>query len=97
MHREAGYEGVILATRPLEANDGFDGPLTLCLELPDDVFREYDVTDEIQERMGYRIAMVPADVLNRLGKPQIYDHDYAGCTSFSFTSLLYSSHSKSGI
>jgi hypothetical protein len=30
------------------------------------------------QRMGY--AIIPAEVLNRQGKPQVYDHDYAGCS-----------------
>lgn len=29
-------------------------------------------------RMGY--AIIPADVLNRYGRPQLYDHDYSGCS-----------------
>ncbi len=71
-------EGVYLATRPLDANDGFPGDVVLCLEVPDDLFAEREATDDGQKSCGYRTALIPAAVLNRLGKPQVYDHFYAG-------------------
>lgn len=79
-YAEFGMEGVYLATNPLDVNDGFAGDITLCLDVPEDLFRQYDVTDEPQEASGYRMALVPAAELNRLGKPQVYDHVYAGCS-----------------
>jgi hypothetical protein len=80
LYEEFGRRGVYLATVPLGANDGFDGDVTLCLDVPPDVFQRHDVTDELQEASGYRLALVPADVLNRLGRPQVYDHTFAGAS-----------------
>jgi hypothetical protein len=37
-----------------------------------------DPDDLEYQRMGY--AVIPAEVLNRYGKPRLYDHDYAGCS-----------------
>ncbi len=44
--------------------------MILCLDVPDDAFDEHEV--------GEREFLVPADVLNSLGKPSVYDHEYAG-------------------
>jgi hypothetical protein len=77
LYEEFGMQGVYLATVPLDANDGFMGDVTLCLEVPPDVFQRHDVTDGLQEASGYRFALVPADELNKLGKPQVYDHTFA--------------------
>jgi hypothetical protein len=52
--------------------------VTLCLDVPESVFAEHDVTDEIQKEMGYHLALIPAAELNRLGAPRVYDHFYAG-------------------
>jgi hypothetical protein len=79
-YEEFGMSGVYLATHPLDVNDGLEGDATLCLDVPDALFQQYDVTDELQKASGYRLALVPAAELNRLGKPQVYDHFYAGCS-----------------
>ena len=70
--------GVYFATRQLDANDGFDGPVTLCLDIPEELFKKVETTDPLQEASGYRMAIIPAAELNLLGKPQVYDHFYAG-------------------
>src|SRR5262249_10534204 len=70
-------EGVIFADRPLGANDGLDGGVVLCVALPEDAWREYDGVED-GDGPGYRYAILPTDVLNKLGKPMIYDHEYAG-------------------
>jgi hypothetical protein len=62
----------------LDADDGVIGQVTLCLDIPEEEFSNYDVTDPLTEKSGYRIALIPAEVLNRLGKPQVYDHTFAG-------------------
>jgi hypothetical protein len=77
-HCEFGREGVCLSTVPLDARDGFDGDVTLCLDVPEDLFDRFDLTDEVQEASGYRLALVPAVELNKLGKPLVYDHTFAG-------------------
>jgi hypothetical protein len=80
LYEQFGRHGVYFSTVQLCVLDGYDGNVTLCLEVPDDVMAEYDVTDALQERSGYRLALIPAAVLNRLGRPQVYDHVYAGCS-----------------
>jgi hypothetical protein len=75
--KEFGWTGVYLATTPLGANDGFQGDVTLCLDIPDEIFEHYECHDELQAASGYRLALIPAPVLNRHGPVQIYDHEYA--------------------
>jgi hypothetical protein len=43
--------------------------------MPDDVLAQYDVTDDLQNASGDHRALIPAEVLNRLGKPAVYDHE----------------------
>jgi hypothetical protein len=56
----------------------------LCLDVPEEVFKEYEWLEEAppggQRGAGYRFALIPSAVLNGIGKPQVYDHDYAGCS-----------------
>jgi hypothetical protein len=73
-----GWRGVYFATIQLDANDGFDGDVTLCLNVPEEDFADHETTDTLMEKSGYRMALIPAQVLNRIGKPQVYDHTYAG-------------------
>jgi hypothetical protein len=77
MHQLSDVEGVYLADAQLDANDGFEGPVTLCLDVPDDVFQKYEW---VEDGLGYRHAVIPAEVLNRLPRPQVYDHLFAGCS-----------------
>src|SRR5262245_35647667 len=77
-HEEFGMRGVYASTAPLGANDGFGGDVTLCLEVPVDSFRVYDVSDGVMRESGYRLALIPAVALNSLGPPLVYDHAYAG-------------------
>jgi hypothetical protein len=70
--------GVYVSTQPLGANDGFLGEVTLCLDVPEEVFAEYDCTDEVNLNDGYRMAFIPAAALNAIGRPQVYDHRFAG-------------------
>jgi hypothetical protein len=78
LHEEFGRKGVYVSTQQLDASDGFEGAVTLCLDMPDDVLAQYDVTDDLQKASGYHIALVPAEVLHGLGKPAVYDHEWAG-------------------
>lgn len=75
LHHEFGMKGVWFASEQLDVNDGFEGDVTLCLDVPEGVFAKYEWDDP---RHRYREALIPADVLNTLGKPQVYDHAYAG-------------------
>jgi hypothetical protein len=78
LYEEFGMKGVYFTTQPLDTNDGSDGDVILCLDVPDEVFKQFDATSESQQASGYRMALIPADALNRIGKPQVYDHTYAG-------------------
>ena len=40
LYEEFGRRGVYFADRPLDDNDGFAGEVTLCLDVPADVFFE---------------------------------------------------------
>jgi hypothetical protein len=42
------------------------------------LFDQLDVSDEVMHAGGYRMALIPAVDLNKIGKPQVYDHFYAG-------------------
>jgi hypothetical protein len=75
IHEEFGMSGVCLADAQLDANDGFLGDVTVCIDVPEGVFAQYEIDDPIH---NYREAIVPADVLNGLDKPKVYDHEYAG-------------------
>jgi hypothetical protein len=78
LHEECGQQGVYFADRVLDVNDGFEGDVTLCLDLRDDEFKRYEIVEE-GARPGYRrMALVPAAVLNRFGPAKIFDHLYAG-------------------
>jgi hypothetical protein len=77
-YKEFGRCGVYASTKPLNINDGFSGDVTLCLDVPEGLLAEYDVTDEVQASSGYRLFLVPAAVLTQVGTPQVYDHVFAG-------------------
>lgn len=72
---EADRKGVWFAAEPLGANDGFEGDVVLCTEVPDDTFAKYKVDDPAHSWLD---ALIPASVLNEIGKPQVYDHPFAG-------------------
>src|ERR1700682_4215282 len=59
--------GVWLADRQLDCNEGFDGEVTLCLEMPEDVFKRHEMVED-GGGPGYRLALIPADALNKLGR-----------------------------
>jgi hypothetical protein len=39
LYEFAGMAGVWVADRPLDANEGFEGQVTLCPDVPDEEFR----------------------------------------------------------
>jgi hypothetical protein len=79
MHdKELGMSGVWFADRQLDAGDGFQGEMTLCLDLPDDEFERYEAREEDAPTEPQRMALVPAQVANRFGPAKIYDHTDAG-------------------
>ena len=77
LYEEGGISGVWFADRPLDANDGFDGDVVLCLELPAEEFTLHEWVED-EGGPGYRYALAPSATLNRFGPPKVYDHTYAG-------------------
>ena len=72
-----GLYGVSVAFEALDSN--FRGEVTVCLDVPVDLFEQYlRQTKAVQAERSYPFAIIPAEVLNRLGRPQLYDHFYAG-------------------
>jgi hypothetical protein len=51
--------------------DVMDGDTLLTLNLPDDVFVEYEWVDEGQPRLPYREALIPAAIVNRYGPARL--------------------------
>jgi hypothetical protein len=121
LHNICGTVGIHLSDRPLDIREGFEGPMVLCLDVPDYVFEKYELIEvdafgqehvpgdpipgaqldvagiseeAIEQREtfrpgqkfsafgsqpgSYRYAVIPAARLNEIGKPQVYDHEYAG-------------------
>jgi hypothetical protein len=73
--------GVWVGREPLDINDGFEGDVVLCLDVPDDVFERYEMSEtrpDTGQWFQTGRAIIPAAVLNRHGPAQIYDHNYAG-------------------
>jgi hypothetical protein len=76
LYEECGVRGVYFADTQLNVNDGFEGDVTICLDIPEGDFKQYEIHGD--PVISYRMAIMPSSVLNGLGKPQIYDHTYAG-------------------
>jgi hypothetical protein len=65
------YRGVWVSDEPLDGNEGAWVDVLLALDVPDDVFTEYEWVEEMK---SYREALTPAAVLNGLGStPVIVD------------------------
>ena len=75
---EGFHGGVQLATRPPDADDGSHGAAVLVIDIPEDVVAPYvwrndwNAADRGDAAPAYREFVVPADVVNRYGPPQIY-------------------------
>jgi hypothetical protein len=65
------YSGVWVADVPVDANEGAKGDVVLTLEIPTEVFTQYEWVDEGAEDKTYREALIPASILNSYGRPQI--------------------------
>jgi hypothetical protein len=64
------WTGVWFADQVLDANDGAIGDAVLALEMPEDLFAEYEW---VEEGKRYREALIPADLANRQGRPRLID------------------------
>jgi hypothetical protein len=65
------FTGVWFADRMVDEG-GAQGNVTLCLEIPDEVFAGHEW---IEEGKQFREALIPAAVVNRYGPPTIYAWD----------------------
>jgi hypothetical protein len=74
LDEHAGATGVWLADRQPGANDGSEGEVALGLDVPEADFEHYE-----REGPGldYRLALIPAELLNRLGRPTVYHQLFA--------------------
>ena len=62
------FTGVWVSDRPLDRNGGANGDALLVLDIPEEIFREYEW---VEEGKLYREALVPAVILNSLPSPRI--------------------------
>jgi hypothetical protein len=74
LDEEDGRTGVYLASRPLGADDGFPGDVTLCVDLIEPVF----VRHAVGRGAPYLLSLVPATELCHVGQPRVWDHFYVG-------------------
>lgn len=63
------HAGVWVSSEPLDCNSGAFGDEVLTLEIPDDLFSRYEW---VEEGKGYRESLIPAAMLNAIGRPEIY-------------------------
>ena len=61
------HTGVWFADRPLDENEGAAGDIVLVVEMPDVVAESYEWVQDI----GYREFLIPADVANQYGRPEV--------------------------
>lgn len=66
------WRGVWVSDRPLDCNEGAGGDVLLSLEIPVEVFEEYEWVEEFKP---YRESLIPAATLNRFGPPVIAIED----------------------
>jgi hypothetical protein len=64
------WRGVWVSDRSVHLHGG-PGYALLTLEIPSELFEEYEW---VQEDAAYRGSLVPATILNRYGPPQLVDH-----------------------
>jgi hypothetical protein len=62
--------GVWVSDRPLDANEGAQGDVVLLVDIPEEVFAKYEW---VEDGKPYREALVPAEILNELKPPEIFD------------------------
>jgi hypothetical protein len=69
----AGIEGVFLADRPLDCNEGAKGDDLLEIKLPDDL----DISDYelIEDEKPYREWCVPAELIKQHGEVRLMTRD----------------------
>ena len=55
------HRGVWLSDQPLDVNEGADGNALLAVDLPDELFEQYEW---VEDGKGYREALIPAKIVN---------------------------------
>jgi hypothetical protein len=66
------HEGVWLSDIPLDVNDGAMGDIVLAVDIPEEIVTDYEW---VQDGIGYREFLVPAEVVNRYSKPEVVEDD----------------------
>ena len=66
------HKGVWFSDCPLDFGQGAKGDTLLSLEIPSDVLPEHEW---IEVGKPYREFLIPAEIVNRLGKPEVCDED----------------------
>lgn len=66
------HSGVFISNFPLDCNEGTKGDQLLLLEIPESEVLQYEWEEEGKP---YREFCVPAEILNRNGKPMLIDED----------------------
>jgi hypothetical protein len=64
--------GVWVSNRPLSGNEGAKGDTLLTLDLPDDIFEDYEW---VEEGKPYRESLLPAALLNQYGPPRLVSEE----------------------
>ena len=62
------HGGIWFSDTPLDANEGACGDAYLMIEIPEELIEIYEW---IEEGKGYREFLIPADLANRHGPPQL--------------------------
>jgi hypothetical protein len=68
------WQGVWVSDRPLDINEGADGDTYLVLEIPESAVAEYEW---VEVKKPYREFLLPADMLNEYGPPQVVSDEVA--------------------
>lgn len=66
------YSGVWLSNVPLDINEGAVGDVVLTVEIPEEVVAEHEW---VEDGKGYREFLVPAEVVNRYGPPEVFERE----------------------
>ena len=62
------YTGVWISDQALDENEGAFGDTLLSIDIPEEVVSEFEW---IEEGKGHREFLVPAEIVNRFGPPNV--------------------------
>ena len=66
------HKGAWVSDRPLDFGQGAKGKAVFLLEIPEDVVKPYEW---IEEGNPYREFLIPAEIVNSYGPPELVDED----------------------